>query len=374
MKVAVNTRLLLKNKLEGIGWFTYENFKRITQSYPEHEFLFFFDRPFHEDYIFSNNITPVVISPQARHPFLWYWWFEQAIPRALRKYNADIFVSPDGYSSLNTQVKTLPVIHDINFEHHTEVLPYFTDKFYKHYFPKYAQKSTRVATVSEYSKKDIAKTYNISLDKVDVVYNGVGEHFKPVNDFEQNKVKSIYTEGEDYFIFVGALNPRKNLVGLFQAFDEFKQKTETKTKLLIVGEKMFWPKEIESTFHAMQHNDDVVFSGRLEGAELNSVMASAKALAFPSFFEGFGIPIAEAMRCGTPVITSTTTSMPEVAGDAALLVDPHSIDSISNAMLEIEKNQELAIKLREKGFIRSQEFSWDKSAEKLWQSIEKTVG
>ncbi len=103
MKIVVNTRLLLKNKLEGIGWFTYETFKRITQQHPEHQFYFLFDRKFDDSFIFSDNIEPIVVSPQARHPALFYLWFEHAVPRVLNKINADIFVSPDGYLSLKDE-------------------------------------------------------------------------------------------------------------------------------------------------------------------------------------------------------------------------------------------------------------------------------
>ena len=99
MRIAVNTRLLLKDKLEGIGWFTFETLKRITKNHPEHEFIFLFDRPYDKEFIFSENIIPVVIQPPARHPFLWYLFFEWSIPAALKKYKADIFISPDGWLS-----------------------------------------------------------------------------------------------------------------------------------------------------------------------------------------------------------------------------------------------------------------------------------
>src|SRR5690606_7224010 len=117
MRIAVNTRLLLKGKLEGIGWFTYQTLERIVKQHPEHEFIFFFDRPYDRSFVFASNVTPVVLSPQARHPVLFYLWFELGIPRLLRKYKADLFLSPDGFSSLSTKVPTCLVIHDLAFEH-----------------------------------------------------------------------------------------------------------------------------------------------------------------------------------------------------------------------------------------------------------------
>ena len=135
MKIAVNTRLLLPNKLDGIGWFTYENLKIITQAHPEHEFIFLFDRKFSDELIFSDNITPEIIYPQSRHPLLWYWWFEHSVPNALRKHKADLFLSTDGYLSLNTDTPQVNVIHDINFKHHPKDLPFLVRHYYNFYFP-----------------------------------------------------------------------------------------------------------------------------------------------------------------------------------------------------------------------------------------------
>ena len=130
MIIAVNTRLLLPEKLEGIGWFTRETLSRITNDHPEHQFLFIFDRPYADEFIFSGNITPIVLSPPTRHPILWFIWFELQIPRILRKYKADLFFSPDGYLSLNTRVRQLAAIHDINFAHRPKDLPWLKAKYY----------------------------------------------------------------------------------------------------------------------------------------------------------------------------------------------------------------------------------------------------
>lgn len=152
MKIAVNTRLLVKNKLEGIGWFSYETLKRITTQHPEHEFYFIFDRKHSDDFIFSDNVTPIELFPQARHPFLYYLWFEFSMPRLLKKLKPDLFLSPDGYLSLKSKIKSLVVFHDLNFEHYPEDIPWLERKNYKYFFPRYAKKADRIATVSEYSK------------------------------------------------------------------------------------------------------------------------------------------------------------------------------------------------------------------------------
>ena len=373
MKIAVNTRLLVKNKLEGIGWFTYETLKRITTQHPEHEFYFIFDRKYSDDFIFSDNITPIELFPQARHPFLYYLWFEHSIPRLLKKLKPDLFLSPDGYLSLKSKIKSLVVFHDLNFEHYPEDIPWLERKNYKYFFPRYAKKADRIATVSEYSKQDIVEQYKVLPDKIDVVYNGANESFVPVSESEKIETKQEFSKGASYFVYIGSLNPRKNLINLFKAFDKYKSENPSPVKLLIVGEKMWSTSEIDEVLDKMKFKDEVIFTGRLKVDKLHKVLASALALTYVSYFEGFGIPIVEAFRCDVPVITSNVTSMPEISGDAALFVDPFSTDSIAGAMKQMVENEELRNELIVKGRQRRKEFTWQKSADNLWRAIEKTV-
>jgi glycosyltransferase involved in cell wall biosynthesis len=373
MEIVVNTRLLLKNKLEGIGWFSYETLKRITNNHPEHHFIFLFDRDFDEDFIFADNVTPLILSPQARHPFLFYWWFEFSVANFLNKYNPDLFISPDGYLSLKATCKQLAVIHDINFEHYPKDVSWLVRKYYKYFFPKFARKATRIATVSQFSKQDIVSQYTINPSSIDVVYNGCNNFYQPVDENCKRETKQKFSKSCDYFLFVGSLHPRKNISRLFEAFDKFKSAQSTDVKLLIVGEKYYWTSAIKRTYINMKFKEDVIFTGRLSTEELRDVLGSAIALTYVPYFEGFGIPILEAMNCDTPVITSNVTSMPEVAQDAALLVDPFSVQSIADAMLYIYKDEDMRAVLIEKGKKRKLDFSWDKTADALWKSIEKTL-
>jgi glycosyltransferase involved in cell wall biosynthesis len=373
LKIAVNTRLLLKNKLEGIGWFIYENFSRIVKAHPEHRFYFLFDRPYDPSFVFSENVIPVVVPPPARHPVLHYWWFEHALPRALKKINPDLFISPDAYNSLASPYKNLMVIHDLNFVHHPEMMPWLPRKYYNYYTPLYARKANRIVTVSQFTKKDIVKQYSIDPEKIEVVYNGANTLYEPLSQTRQTIIRQRLTGGRSYFIFIGALNPRKNIAGLLRAFDLFISQTASETCLVMVGEKMFWNREIEKTYSGMQHRSQVIFTGRLEPEELKEVLASALALTFVPFFEGFGIPIVEAFRAGTPVITSNITAMPEVAGDAALLVNPFDTTEIADAMKKITFASDLRKEMVEKGFLRCQLFSWEKTAVRFWEAIENTM-
>jgi glycosyltransferase involved in cell wall biosynthesis len=373
MRIAVNTRLLLKGKLEGIGWFTFETLIRMTQNHPEHEFIFIFDRPYDPDYIFAENVTPVVIGPQARHPLLFYIWFDFQIPKVLKKYKADLFLSPDGYLSLRTKVPQLAVIHDINFVHRPDDLPWLIAKYYNYFFPKFARIAKRIATVSFYSKEDIARSFKISYDKIDVVYDGINQIFEPLLEKEKTRIRKKYTDGTEYFLFVGALHPRKNVSGLLKAFDDFKIETDNKIKLVIVGGEMHKTGDIFETFDNMRFKNDVVFTGRVSTDDLHDIFGAALALTFVPFFEGFGIPIVEAMSAGVPVICSNTTSIPEVGGNAVIYADPMKIDQITDAMTKLANDKDLRKDLIEKGFEQKNKFSWDETAHLLWLSVKKTL-
>ncbi len=373
MRIAVNTRLLLKGKLEGIGWFTLETLKRMTINHPEHEFIFIFDRPYNQDYIFAENITPVVIGPPARHPVLFYIWFEFQIPRILKKYKADLFLSPDGYLSLRTKVPQLGVIHDINFVHRPEDLPWLIAKYYNYFFPKFARIARRIATVSFYSKEDITRSFKVDYDKIDVVYDGINQIFQPLTEEEKINVREKYTGGSEYFLFVGALHPRKNVSGLLKAFDAFRSINGNNIKLVIVGGEMHKTGDIFYTYENLRNKEDVIFTGRVSSADLHDIFGAALALTFVPFFEGFGIPVVEAMSAGVPVICSNTTSIPEVGGNAVLYTDPVKIDQITDAMINIANDADLRKSLIEKGFIQKTKFSWDETARLLWISVERAL-
>ena len=373
LRIAVNTRLLLENKLEGMGWFSYESLKRITRQHPEHEFIFIFDRPYSDQFIFADNVTPVVVGPKTRHPFLFWLWFELSVKRVLRKYKADLFLSPDGFLSLGTKTPSLAVIHDLNFEHHQENLPWLVRKYYRHYFPKFARKAKRIATVSIFSKLDIEIQYGIKKDNIDVVYNGVNEHFAPLSEDMVLQVRNNWTEGNPYFLFIGALNPRKNLVRMFKAYDQFRKENDSNVRMVIVGKQMYWTDAMRDAYEQMEFKRDVVFTGHISTEELFEVTGAALALTYVSYFEGFGIPVVEAMKSGVPVITSNVTSMPEIAGEAAILVDPFKVEEIKDAMAKVAGKPSVRKELIRLGTTRAAMFTWQNTADALWNSIEKTM-
>ena len=373
MQIVVNTRILLKDRLEGMGWFAYQTLKEITTKNPDVHFVFLFDRNFNEEFIFSDNITPLILSPQARHPFLYYAWFQHSVKVLLNKMQPDLFLSPDGFLSLGAKCKQLPVIHDINFLHHPQDSKWLTAKYYNYYFPKFAKEATRIATVSEYSKHDIAKNYGINEEKIDLVYNGINSFFKPLDEVSKQQTKQKYTAGKDYFINVGSLHPRKNIPNLIRAFSLFKKESNSDLKLVLAGPNYWGVSEVHKVISETNLKDDVIFTGRLADEELNLVLGSAFALTFIPYYEGFGIPLIEAMQTNVPIITSNVTSMPEIAGDAALLINPLEVVDIKNAMMQLLEKPELRADMILKGSSQKQKFSWEKSADLLWRSVLKTV-
>lgn len=364
MRIAINTRFLLSKKMEGFGWYTYEIVKRMVQNHPEHTFLFFFDRKFDERFIFGENVIPIVLHPPARHPLLFICWFEFAVYRALKKYKADVFFSPDGYLSLRSKIPQVNVIHDLNFVHHPKDLPWTSRIYYNFFFPRFAKKATHIITVSGYTKQDLIDTYKIPKEKITVAWNAASEKFKPLAKQFQKDIQNQFASGRPYFLFVGSIHPRKNVKRLLEAYLSYLQ-TDDSFDLVVVGEPMW---KHNQDLLSLKHNK-IHFTGHLSIDILSQVMGAASCFVFVPYFEGFGIPLAEAMQSGIPIIAGNRTSLPEVAGDAALYVNPYSSKEITEAMLRMAHDKELREELAQKGLERACAFSWNKSAEKVWEIL-----
>jgi glycosyltransferase involved in cell wall biosynthesis len=373
MIIAVNTRFLLANHLEGYGYFIQEICRRITQWHPEHEFIFIFDRPFDKRFITGSNIKAVVTGPPARHPLLWKWWYDIKVPSVLRKYKADVFVSGDGFCSLRTRVPQCLVVHDLAFLHYPSFIPKSHLHFYKRYTRKFLDKAKSLATVSAFSKQDILNRYGMAADKVDIVYSAARELFVPIDADKKQAIKDKYTEGKEYFLYTGAIHPRKNLMNLLKAFSVFKKKQKTNMKLVLAGRLAWKYESFTKNLQSYKYRDDVVMTGYLPEEELANITGAAYGMVYPSLLEGFGVPVLEAMQCDVPVITSSGSSMQEIAGEAALYADPADYNAIAGEMILLYKNENRRSDLIQKGREAAARFSWDKTAELLWESILKTV-
>jgi glycosyltransferase involved in cell wall biosynthesis len=388
MKIAVNTRFLLPNKLEGIGYFTYEVLKRMVLAHPEHEFIFFFDRPYDARFVFADNIMPVVLSPLARHPFLFYIWFEWSVARALKKYKADVFLSPDNFLSLNTKVPTVLVVHDIAYAHFSDNDTWISRQYYRNFMPRFVQKAAHILTVSTFTKEDIVEQYPyLNRENITVCYNGCRDNYTVQrNAVPLSQILTKNTEGvahqrnsvplhdsDTYFLYVGAVHPRKNVHRLIEAFDIYKKQSNTATKLVICGRFAWQTGTVKSAYDAAIFKKDIIFTGYINDDDLASLTASALAMVYVSLFEGFGVPLLEAMHCDVPIITSDRTSMPEVAGEAAILVNPESVEAIAKAMENVEKDPILREKLIENGRLQRLKFSWEKTAAVVYEALSNVI-
>lgn len=369
MVIAVNTRFLLDDQLEGFGYFTKEVLSLLTRAHPEHRFHFFFDRPFPKAFLFSANVTGHVLSPPARHPLLWKYWYDVSVPLQLKKTGADVFLSPDGQCSLTTRVPQCLVVHDLGFLHYPEAYQKTHLRYFRHYTPKFIRRAKTVATVSAFSKNDIVQQYKTPAEKINVVYSGVKPSFRPTTFAEQTAVKEKYTAGDEFFLCTGALQPRKNLVNLLKAFSIFKRRMQSGMKLVLAG-RLAWKNDAFLTLlKTYKYKDEVILTGYLEEEELARLTAAAYAAVYPSFFEGFGVPVLEAMQCGVPVLTSKHSSMQEISEGVALYFDPANVDEIAYQLMFIYKNEDERKALVEKGKPVAAHYTWQRTAELLWESI-----
>lgn len=378
MKIAINTRFLLPGQLEGFGWYTHEIVHRMVLAHPEDEFLFLFDRPFDPRFVYAENVRPLVLWPKARFAPQFLAWFEWAVPKALKQHGAEVFFSPDSMCSLRSKVPTVMTCHDLVPLHFPEQVPLIHRHFLLHFLPRFLRRADRVLTVSEYIRQDIVQTCGTSKHKILTVYNGCREGFKPLNPAEKQAVRAQFSAGNPYFFYAGAIHPRKNIPSLIRAFDLFKKKTAAPVKLLLAGRFAWQTGEVRTAYEEVEHRADIQFLGYVPEEDLPRLTAAAIAMTYVSLSEGFGLPMLEAMYCDTPVVAANATCLPEIAGDAALLVDPLSETAMAEGLEKIWGDADLAQRLVENGRIRREEFSWDKAAEQVYEalksaSVEKTT-
>lgn len=370
MRIAVNTRFLLPDRLEGIGYFTQEVGRRLVEQRPNDEFLFLFDRPYDQRFLFGPNVSGKSVFPPARHPLLWYAWFEMSLPRVLRSWSADVFFSPDGYCSLRSATPTVMVSHDIAHRHYPEQIPGLVRRYYDHFVPRYLKRAERVVTVSDFVKGDIIRHYGLPEEKISVACNGVKEEFRTFSAEVKAATRKRYANGTPYFFYLGAVHPRKNVARLITAYDRYRESGGSPAKLLLGG-RLAWQTEDTRLAHQRAvHREDIQFLGYVEAEALPQLLGAAKALVYPSLSEGFGVPVLEAFHAEVPVITSKVTSLPEVAGEAALLVDPKEVEDITAAMLRLDREPELSTTLVATGRHQRQHFSWDRAVKVVGAAID----
>jgi glycosyltransferase involved in cell wall biosynthesis len=249
----------------------------------------------------------------------------------------------------------------------------FSDRlYYNYFFPKFHRKADKIIAVSEFTKNDIIKHYNIEASKIEVVHNAANGHFYSISDYEKIRYQNLLTGGKPYFVYLGSIHPRKNVVNLIKAFEIFKKNRGGDHCLAIIGRPAWKTTEFYNALSNSAYKDSII-TKQIDRSELQGYIGSAEALFYVSFFEGFGIPILEGFEAGVPVVTSVSSSMPEVAGHAALLVDPDSPEAIADAMENLTNSPQMSKTLIQKGRERLNSFSWDESARKIYHILKDTV-
>lgn len=230
-----------------------------------------------------------------------------------------------------------------------------------------AKRATHIITISENSRQDIARLLSLSLERVTVTYPGVSPLFQPMASAKVHETLERYQISYPYILSVCTLEPRKNLVRVLEAYTDLKLKYKIPQHLVLVGKRGWLDNPIFDTVKRLNLSDHVHFTGFVQDVDLPNIYAGADLFVYPSLYEGFGLPVLEAMACGVPVVTSNTSSLPEVVGSTGLLVEPKDVTAIASAIMSILENRHLSISLRNDGLRRAKLFSWEKCANETFE-------
>jgi len=362
MQISFDVRSLLKKQKTGIGYYTLNLINALAGIDKENNYILY-----SKIKLFSSSKNPPALPASNFKNKIDH--FGLGPPNVLKKI--DIFHTSAFDLKPPKGAKFVVTIHDIIPkvfpQGHTQDTIDRMDKD----LHKVLALADLIVSDTQCTARDLKKFYPSECnDKIRVIYPGVGEEFAVLPRESKalyNKIFLKYNIYSNYIIYIGTLEPRKNIPGLIRAFHVLKQRFKIKQQLVIAGMKGWSYDDIFSLVEELGLNKDIIFTGYVPRAELVVFYNFADLVVYPSFYEGAGLPVLEAFKCGCPVVTSNVSSMPEFAGDAAILVDPNSVDSITTGVYSILSNEELKNDLRQKGLRRAEEFSWDNTARQFLQ-------
>jgi glycosyltransferase involved in cell wall biosynthesis len=297
------------------------------------------------------------------------------VPLAVRRAHVDLFHAPHYVLPALTPGRTVVTIHDCI---HLMFPEYLTHRLAYAYARASmwtaAHKSDRIFTVSEQSKRDILKFFHVPPDKIVVTPNAIDERFSVEPKAEHvTQIRERYQLSHAYILYVGNIKPHKNLERLIEAFHQVRSQGRSELELLIIGDEISKLQSLRRAVHKYDLHRYVRFHGFVPQETLSVLYRLASVFVFPSLYEGFGLPPLEAMACGTPVVTSNVSSLPEVVGDAAVLVDPYSPQAIADGILKVLQSAHLRADMRQRGFARVREYSWERSVARVREVYEEVA-
>ena len=363
MRIGIEAQRIFRKNKHGMDYVVREEIKELQKSDNRNEYFVFVapgeDRCLHD----SNNVHIIEIG-SSFYPL----WEQFSLPRAVDQLNLDMLHCTSNTAPIRCKVPLILTLHDIIFleprdKSNKSLYQNMGWRYRRFVVPKILKKCKRIITVSEFELNNIITKLDIPEEKMVMIYNGFNEWFRPVEDTEL--VYQQYIEEPGYFFFLGNTDPKKNTERTLIAYSKYLEKSDVKRKLLMADlDKSFFDDIVERN-HIENIKGQIIIPGYINNADLPYIYNNAFAFLYTSLRESFGIPLLEAMACGTPVITSNTSSMPEIGGPEVLMVNPQNANEITEKMLLLEKDHALYQKQKEIGIRRAQQFSWKYTAEQL---------
>jgi glycosyltransferase involved in cell wall biosynthesis len=372
MKIGIDGRAAKWYRGTGIGTYTYQLISSLNDIDKINEYMLFMPESSNCNISFNRNFQIKNITEGNKNSF----WDEVNIPNILMDRDIELYHVPQNGVGLPKD-KHCPFVITLH-----DVIPYKMPetcgetflRIFNEDMPNIVSKCDGIITVSEFSKEDISKAFNFPKEKIFVTHLAAEEIYRPLDKKEcSDLIKSRYGIDGDYILYVGGFSPRKNILGLIEAFSKLITKYKKDIKLVIAGKQGKSYAIYKKKTQDLGIEDRVLFPGFIEVDHLPQLYNASKLLAYPSFYEGFGLPPVEAMACGTPVITSNVTSIPEVLGESAIFINPNDVDALCRSMYEVLSSEDLAESLILKGLVRCSELSWNKTAKNTLLAYSKII-
>ena len=365
MRIGIEAQRIFRKNKHGMDYVVLQEILEIQKMDNENEY-FIFVKPGEDHCVKSTENVHVVEIACPSYP-LWEQW---ALPRAAKKANVDILHCTSNTAPIWCDIPLVLTLHDIIFleprDKQNKSLYQNLGWFYRRLdVPRILNKCQRIITVSNYEMENIINKLNIPRERMAMIYNGYNEWFKPINNCDLPKAISQKLTANDYFFFLGNTDPKKNTERTLVAYSKYLSQSSIKRKLLMADLDTNYLNDIITRNGIENIRDKIVMPGYIVNSDLPFIYNNAFAFLYTSLRESFGIPLLEAMACGTPVITSNTSSMPEIGGADAILVNPESSDEITSMMLRLETDESFYQKQKTIGLERAKLFSWKKTTEQL---------